>query len=106
MSRRWLLSLCCLCVLFGCFVQLTRADGELRVDETRTRIFIGKEPIEVLLAVENSSGRLLNARIQLELLDPHNRAASQISVVQPVGPGSQTLSVSLPISFSKFTRED
>jgi len=51
MGRQWLLSLLCLSVLFASFVQLTRADGELRVNEARSRIFLGKEPVEVLLAV-------------------------------------------------------
>ena len=48
MGRQWLLSLLCLSVLFASFVQLTRAGGELRVDEARTRILEGESILKVL----------------------------------------------------------
>src|SRR5205085_12296826 len=105
MSRRWLLSLSCLSVFFVLFVQLTRADSELRINEARTRILLAKEPIELLLAVENPSGRIVNAKIQVELLAPDNRIMAQRSLVQAVGIGNQTLSLSLPASFSSFKPE-
>jgi hypothetical protein len=73
MSRRWLLSLLCLAVLFLSFVQFTRARGELRVDETNSSILLQKAPAEVLLAVENPSAADVAANIQLELLDPRSK---------------------------------
>ncbi len=87
-------------------VQLTRARGELRVNETLTRILLQNRPAEVLLAVENSTGRALNARVQVELLDPRNRATAQITGVQAIATGSQVLRLSLPISFSNLKEND
>ncbi|HKG78394.1 MAG TPA: alpha-2-macroglobulin family protein [Pyrinomonadaceae bacterium] len=106
MSRRWLLSLLCLSVLFLSMVQLTRARGELRVNEALTRILLQKEPAEVILAVENSSGQIVNARVEVELLNPANRAISQISGVRAVGIGSQLLKLSLPVSLSSLKERD
>jgi hypothetical protein len=106
MSRRWLLSLLCLSVLFLSLVPLTRARGELRVNEALTRILFQKEPAEVLLAVENSTGEILKARVQVELLDPVNRPTTQITVVQSIGAGSQLLKLTLPVSISNLKTED
>ena len=80
-------------------VQLTRARGELRVNEALTRIHLEYRPAEVSLAVENSSGRSVNANVQLELLDPRNRTTAQVSSVQAIATGSQILKLSLPVTF-------
>src|ERR1051325_8136225 len=106
MSRRWLLSLLCLSVLCLSMVQLTRAHGELRVNETLTRIHLDNRPAEVLLAVENSTGRASNARVQVELLDPRNRVTAQITGVQAITAGSQLLNLSLPISLSNLKENE
>jgi hypothetical protein len=106
MSRRWLLSLLCLSVSFLFLVQLTRARGELRVNEAKTRISLEKEPVEVFLAVENLSGELQNARVQIELLDPRNRIASNLTQVQAIERGNQTLTFSLPIHLSQLKEKD
>jgi A-macroglobulin TED domain/Alpha-2-macroglobulin family/Carboxypeptidase regulatory-like domain/MG2 domain/A-macroglobulin receptor binding domain/Macroglobulin domain MG3/Alpha-2-macroglobulin bait region domain len=106
MGHRWLLSLLCLSVLFLSLVQLTRAGGELRVNEALTKILLEKEPAEVLLAVENSSGQSAKVRVQLELLDPQSRVTAQTSRIHPIATGSQTLSLSLPVSFSKLTDKE
>jgi len=106
MSRRWLLSLLCLSVLCLSMVQLTRAHGELRVNETLTRIHLEKRPAEVLLAVENLTGRASNARVQVELLDPRNRVTAQITGVQAITAGSQVLNLSLPISLSNLKENE
>jgi len=99
MSRRWLLSLLCLAVLFLSLVQLTRARGELRVNETSSSIVFEKDPVEVLLAVENPSTATLNAIVQLELLDPRNKSVAKTTKVQPIARGSQKISLSLPFTF-------
>jgi A-macroglobulin TED domain/Alpha-2-macroglobulin family/Carboxypeptidase regulatory-like domain/MG2 domain/A-macroglobulin receptor binding domain/Macroglobulin domain MG3/Alpha-2-macroglobulin bait region domain len=102
MSRRWLLSLLCLSLLFLSLVQLTRAGGELRVNEALTKILLEKDPAEVLLAIENSSGKTSKFRVHLELLDTQDQITSQTTRVESIGTGSQTLSLSLPVSFSKL----
>jgi hypothetical protein len=106
MSRRWLLSLLCLSVLFVSLAPLTRARGELKVNEARTRFLLQKEPVEVLLAIENSSGESLNAKIDIELLDPQNRVISQVSGIRPIGTSNQSLTLSLPFYFSKLEEDD
>ena len=99
MSRRWLLSLLCLTLLFLAFVQLTRARGELRVNETSSRILFENDPAQVLLAVENPSTANVNANVQLELLDPGNKSIAKTSQAQSITPGDQKLRLSLPFRF-------
>ena len=99
MSRRWLLSLLCLAVLFLSLVQPTRARGELRVNETGSSILFEKDPVEVLLAVENPSTATVNANVQLELLDPRSKSIAKTTQVQLIARGSQKLRLSLPFAF-------
>jgi len=103
MSRRWLLSLLCLSVLLLSLVPLTHAGGEIKIDESRTRVLIHKEPVEVQLAVENSTGETLNANVQLELLNPRDRVDANTSSTQRISPGNQTLKLSLPFSLTTLT---
>jgi hypothetical protein len=44
MSRRWLLSLLCLSVSVLCLVPLTRAGGDVRVNEADTKFLLDKDP--------------------------------------------------------------
>ncbi len=106
MSHRWLLSLLCFVVLFLSLVQLTRAGGELRVDETGSSILLDKKPAEVLLAVENPSATTLNANIQLELLDPQNNTIVKTNQLQPIARGSQKLRLPLPLAFSTSNEKE
>src|SRR6185369_5699375 len=106
MSRRWLLSLTCLSVLIALLAPLTRARGELKVNEARTRVLLEKEPAEVLLAVDNSTGESLNAKVEIEIRDPQDRVISQVDQAQSIGTGNQTLSLKLPLYFSKLKDED
>ncbi|HKR13850.1 MAG TPA: alpha-2-macroglobulin family protein [Pyrinomonadaceae bacterium] len=96
MSRRWLLSLLCLTVLFLSLVPLTGARGELRVNETGSSILFEKDPAEVLLAVENPSAATIKANVQLELLDPRNKSLARTTQLQSIATGSQKLKLSLP----------
>lgn len=106
MSRRGLLFLLCLSVLLLALVPLTRAGGDVKVDESRTRILIQSEPVEVQLAVTNSTGKSLTANVELELLDPHDRVAATIRSTQEIVPGDQTLKLSIPLSAAKLTDRD
>ena len=106
MSRRGLLSLLCLSVLLLALVPLTHAGGEIKVDESRIRVLIQSQPIEVQLAVDNSTGETVNATVQLELLDPQDRVAAKTSTPQQISPGNQTLKISLPFSLSSLTDKE
>jgi hypothetical protein len=90
MSRRWLLSLLCLSLVFLCLVPLTHAGGDVRVNETETQILLEKDPVEVLLAVENSSGEPLHARVEIKFLDPKNNNVANTTQVQSLKSGTQT----------------
>ena len=96
MSQRRLLSLFCLSVLFLCVVQLTRAGGDLSVNESDTRVVMHEDRVDVLLAVENTTGQTRQASIRLELLDTQSSVLSTTFATQPVAPGSQTLRFKLP----------
>ncbi len=97
MSRRLLLSLLCLLVLLPLLVHVTRARGELRLNESKIRILLQKNPIEVLLPVENSSGVAQKANVQVELVDPRNYVASQVKQAISIERGEQTLALALPL---------
>src|ERR1044072_4846411 len=106
MSRRWLLSLACLFVLFPFLAPLTRARGELKVNEARTRFLLEKEPAEVLLAVENQTGETVNAKVEIEILDPLDRVIAKTDSVHSIRTENQTLGLSLPLYFSKLKASD
>ncbi len=106
MSRRWLVSLACLSVLIALLAPLTRARGELKVIEASTRFLLDKEPAEVVLAVENSTGETVNAKVEIEIRDPQDRVISKVSRVQSIGTGNQTLPLTLPLYFSKLKAKD
>jgi hypothetical protein len=77
MSRRWLLSLLCLSVSVLCLVPLTRAGGDVRVNEADTKFLLDKDPAEVVLAIENSTGKTMDARVVVELLDPNSKSKAK-----------------------------
>jgi hypothetical protein len=62
MGRRWLLSLLCLSVFVLCLVPLTRAGGDVRVNEADTKIFLARDPAEVLLTVEKATGKTMGCQ--------------------------------------------
>lgn len=102
MSRLWLLSLLCLSVLFLSLVQLTRARGEFKVNETTTKILFDKPLAEVLLSVENSTGETLNAQVEVEILDPRNNSSAKTTQFQSIAQGSRNVSFSLPLTYSNL----
>src|ERR1051325_8501171 len=106
MSRRWLLSLLCLSVLLLLLVPLTHAGGDVKVDEAHTKILIQAEPVEVQLAVTNSTGKSLTANVQLDLLDPRDGVAAKTSSTEQLAPGNQTLKISIPFSLTKLNAQE
>src|SRR6185503_17136648 len=102
MSRRWLLSLLCLSLFVLCLVPLTRAGGDVRVNEADTRILLDQDPAQVLLAVENSTGVTVNVRVEVELLDPQNKSKAKATQIATIAKGTQKLSLSIPFSVSQL----
>ena len=103
MSRRWLLSLLCLSVSVLCLVQLTRAGGDVRVNERETKFLLDKDPAEVVLAIENSTGKTMDARVVVELLDPNSKSKAKTTQLATIATGTQKLSLFLPMSFSRLS---
>jgi len=109
MSQRRLLSLFCFALLFLLVVQLTRAGGDLSVNESRTRFVLHADRAEVLFAVENTTGEIRSASIKLELLDKQDAVLSETTATQSIAPGSQTVRLNLPpvvADLSKFNPRD
>ncbi|HEU5459650.1 MAG TPA: MG2 domain-containing protein, partial [Pyrinomonadaceae bacterium] len=103
MSRRWLLSLLCLSLFVLCLVPLTRAGADVRVNEADTRILLDTEPAEVLLAIENSTGKTMDARVEVELLNANSLSEAKTTQIATIAKGTQKLSLFLPMSFSRLT---
>jgi hypothetical protein len=109
MSQRRLLFLFCLALGFLSLVQLTHADGDLHVNESRTRFLLHTDSIEVQLAVENTTGETRNGSVRLELLDKKDTVLSETFETQPVAPGNQTLRFKMPpvtANLTKFERRE
>ena len=83
MSRRWLLSLSCLAVLFLTLVQLTRAGGELRVDETGCSISFRRSGASFTRGAESVDHQRKRKR-SARLLDPRDRIVAKITQVQSI----------------------
>ena len=106
MNRSWLLFLLCLSLLLLTFVPLTRARGEFRVDEARTRVFLREGPARVLLAVKNLTGERTTVEVALELLDPKDRVVAQVSTPQVIDSGDKTVTQSLPFSVTDLSEDE
>ncbi len=76
---------------------MNAADISIRVDESETRASIQTEKIEVSLAVENI-GRAVNARLQLELVDPKNKTCARWTRDVALNRGANRIAASLSLS--------
>src|SRR4029078_8378817 len=83
MSRLWLLSLLCLSLGALCFVQLTRARCNFRVDEAKTKRTFQELAQRLSLAVLNGSGKVISTMVHLELVETND-----VVISQPVNNGS------------------
>jgi hypothetical protein len=106
MSRRWLFSAFALSVPLLFFVQLSGAEGVLRVNEAGTTLILKREPAEVRLAIGNLSGEILRSRVQVELLDPRDQIVAQSASVTYLTRGSQLVSLSLPFHAFRMAEKE
>jgi hypothetical protein len=79
---------------------LSSATSALRVDESRIRVSLDGAQTRVTLGVENGTGRAFPARIQIELLDPHERVRASAAADVKVGRGANSFNVPLDLPFS------
>lgn len=96
MSRKWLLFPFCLSLLF-IMTPLSRASLTLRVNESATRVLFEDQATRVLLSVENSLSRRVNAHIKLELIDTGGGIHATAERNEEIKPGSNT--VAIPIAY-------
>ena len=106
MSRRWLLSLLCLAIGLLLLVQLTRAEGVVRVNEAQTKVLLQNDPLEVQLSIDNSLAEISLAKVRLELLDPQNYAAASDERVLSIGVGKHVFPFHLPLDIRGMDPQD
>ncbi|MEP7338842.1 MAG: hypothetical protein ABI977_13995, partial [Acidobacteriota bacterium] len=71
------LLLLCLSATLFVITKSSAVNSSLRVNETATRVLLREGKTEVALAVENSTSNQLQARVELEWLDPQDRVIGQ-----------------------------
>jgi hypothetical protein len=94
MSRRWIILLFCLTFPL-IFLPRSAASGGLRVNEATTRILLREGQVQ--LAMENSAGREIAARVRLELLDVGNEVRAETLRDELIQPGSSNLVLPLQL---------
>ena len=77
---------------------LSASGISLKINEAETRVSIQTENIEVSLAVENVSGKTVNARIRLELVDPKDKARAESERDVSLNAGANKVAASLSLS--------
>jgi hypothetical protein len=90
MSRKWLLFPFCLSVLLT-LAPLSRASLTLRVNESATRVLFEEQGTRVLLSVENSLGRRVEAHTKLELIDTDGTVRATAEQDDQIKPGANTI---------------
>ncbi len=92
MSRKRLsIFLFCLVASLIILAQGTRAGLTLRVNEPATTLLFTGHKTKVVLALENSTGAVVDQKIQLELIDPKNVVRATSARVESIGQGHQKL---------------
>jgi hypothetical protein len=99
MSRKWLLFPFCLSLLFV-LTPLSRASLTLHVNESATRVLFEEQATRVMLSVENSLGRRVNAHIKLELIDADGAVRATAESDQEIKPGSNTIAIPIALRLS------
>ncbi len=77
---------------------LSASGISLKINEAETRASIQPENIEISLAVENVSGKTVNARIRLELVDPKDQTRAESERDVSLTPGANKVAASLSLS--------
>ncbi|MDX6556959.1 MAG: hypothetical protein QOF72_8 [Blastocatellia bacterium] len=105
MSRKWLLFPFCLSVLLT-LAPLSSASLTLRINESATRVLFDDQDTRVLLAVENSLGRLVAAHVQLELIDVDGAVRAKAEANDQIKPGANTLNIPIALWLSGKSATD
>jgi len=103
MSRRWLLSLLCLCFAVV-FVQLTTANSSLRVNESATKLLV-RDHATVVLEVINPGAENVLAHLSLELLDPKDAVRGINLGEKELKPGINKLTLPLTLTANRINED-
>jgi hypothetical protein len=102
MSRKWLLFPFCLAITLVFYGQLTRARGGITINESAARFLMQNSSASVMLAVINSAGENVKARIRIEILDEDNKVKATADQSAEITQGASTLTVKVPFDPSKL----
>jgi len=105
MSRKWLLFPFCLSVLLT-LVPVSRAGLTLRVNESATRVLFEEQGTRVLLSVDNSLGRRVDAHVKLELIDTDGSVRAVAESDAQIKPGANTVTLPLGLWLSGKSATD
>ncbi|MDX2032573.1 MAG: MG2 domain-containing protein [Blastocatellia bacterium] len=100
--RHRLLGLGLLCLLAAAMQTggARAVEGGMRVDESATRVRLEKGETRVALAVENLTGRVAQAMVRLEWLDPKGRVEAMAERRESIRPGASAVTIPLPLKTS------
>ena len=118
MSRRWLFSpiglsgwhvrlflLLTACVVALLLAPHSGAQGTLKVDESKIKVLLAREPADVSLPIENLTSGELRTHIYLELIDPLDKIVAQADRIEDIT-GTRTISASIPFFASRLKTKD
>src|SRR5262245_6217303 len=106
MSRKWLLFLFCLFILFALAPPLSRASLSLKVNESATRVSFAGQSVDVSLALENSLRGTTNQKLRVELIDPQARVRAVTTSTETIAEGAQTIKLEVPFDVAKLSEPD
>lgn len=106
MRRTILIFSFCLLLALLFALQFSAATVSLRVNEKATSIDFGRAEAEVMLYVDNVSGRNLTALITLELMDTQDKIRARGERREDLSAGRQSVRVPLSFDFNKLDASD
>src|SRR4051812_19877778 len=102
MSHRWLLFLLCLVVAGLCFVPSSRARLTFRVNEAETRLLLSGNNPQLLLVVNNGSGKTISAIVHFDLLDVDGYSKASGAPMVSLPSGSHKIPITIPLKLSSL----
>jgi hypothetical protein len=90
--------------LFVCLLaaHLSSAAPAFHLDESRIRLSFDERQARVRLEVNNGTGRELNARLRIELLDPHDRVRATTATDVRLQRGTNALDAALELPYAQL----
>ncbi len=99
MRRKWLLFPFCLVLLF-LLTPMSRASLTLRVNESATRVVFAAEGTHVLLEIENSLGRQVDAQVQIELVGTDGAIRARTETTNQIKSGAAALNLPIDLKLT------